>query len=334
MVDRISGKRKAALLMLALGKEPTIQLFKHLKEEEVEELTLEIAKIPKVSPKEQEAIIEEFFHVSKAQSYISRGGVKYAQEILEQALGKEKANRIISGLTTTIQTMPFEFLQKAEPSHVVRFIQDEQPQTIALILAYIEPQKAGVILSMLPDHLQPEVARRIAVMDQTSPEIVRQIEKVLENKISAYIVQDFSSTGGVKTLVDVINRVDRSTEKKILDYLDNVDEVLANEIKNLMFVFEDMLKLDDRTIQRILQDVDMKDLPVALKTASDPLKEKIFKNLSDRAVQTLKEEMEYMGPVRVKQVEEVQQKIVYIIRNLEEAGQITVARGDETEEFV
>jgi len=334
MVDRISGKRKAALLMLALGKDPSVQIFKHLKEDEVEELTMEIAKIAKVSPKEQEAIIEEFFHVSKAQSYISRGGVKYAQEVLEGALGKEKANKIINGLTTSIQTLPFDFLQKAEPAHVVRFIQDEQPQTIALILAYIEPQRAGLILSMLPEVLQPEVARRIAIMDQTPPEIVRQIEKVLETKISSYIVQDFSSTGGIKALVDVINRVDRSTEKKILDYLETVDGPLADEVKNMMFVFEDVVKLDDRTVQRILQDVDMKDLPIALKTASDQLREKIFKNLSDRAVQTLKEEIEYMGPVRVKQVEEIQQKIVYVIRNLEEAQHITISRGDETEEFV
>ncbi|OGI08239.1 MAG: flagellar motor switch protein FliG [Candidatus Margulisbacteria bacterium GWF2_35_9] len=334
MVDRLSGKRKAALLLLALGKESTVHLFKNLGEEEIEQLTVEIAKISRVSPKEQEAIIEEFFHVSKAQSYISRGGVKYASEVLEQALGKDKAERIINGLTTNFQTVPFDFLQKAEASHVVRFIQGEQPQTIALILAYLEPNKAGMILSMLPDDIQPEVARRIAVMDQTPPEIVRQIEKILENKISSYIVQDFSQTGGVKSLVDVINRVDRSTEKKILDYLDNMDEALSDEVKRLMFVFEDMLKLDDRTIQRILQDVDMKDLPIALKTASEDLKESIFKNLSDRAVTTLKEEMEYMGPIRIKQVEEVQQKIVYIIRNLEEAGEITVARGDETEEFV
>jgi len=334
MVDRLSGKRKAALLLLALGKDSTVNIFKNLGEEEIEQLTVEIAKISRVSPKEQEAIIEEFFHVSKAQSYISRGGVKYASEVLEQAVGKEKAEKIIGGLTSNFQTVPFEFLQKAEASHVVRFIQGEQPQTIALILAYLEPNKAGMILSMLPDDIQPEVARRIAVMDQTPPEIVRQIEKILENKISSYIVQDFSQTGGVKSLVDVINRVDRSTEKKILDYLDNTDEALSDEVKRLMFVFEDMLKLDARTVQRILQDVDMKDLPIALKTASEDLKESIFKNLSDRAVTTLNEEMEYMGPVRVKQVEEVQQKIVYIIRNLEEAGEIQIARGDEAEEFV
>ncbi|MEK6558334.1 MAG: flagellar motor switch protein FliG [Candidatus Margulisiibacteriota bacterium] len=334
MVERITGKRKAALLLLALGKDPTVHLLKQLKDEEVEELTLEIARIQKVSPKEQEAIIEEFFHVTRAQTYISRGGIKFAQEILEQAMGKDRANKIISGLTTTIQSIPFDFLEKAEPMHVVRFIQDEQPQTIALILAYLDPSKAGMILSGLPEHVQPEVARRIAMMDQTPPEIVRQVEKVLEAKMASYIVQDFSSTGGVKSLVDVINRVDRPTEKKILDYLEGVDETLANEIKNLMFVFEDILKLDDRTIQRILQDVDMKDLPVALKTASDQLKDKIFKNLSDRAVETLKEEMQYLGPVRVKQVEEVQQKIVYVIRNLEEAQQITIARGDEAEEFI
>jgi flagellar motor switch protein FliG len=334
MVDRITGKRKAALLLMALGKESTIQLFKTLKEDEVSDLTLELAKISKISPLEQDAIIEEFYHVTKAQSYISRGGVKYAQEVLEQALGKDKAGRMIAGLSQSIQMLPFDFLAKAEAAHIVRFIQNEQPQTIALILAHLEPFKAGNILSSLPESIQPEVARRIAVMEQTPPEIIHQVEKILQEKMSAYIVQDFSNSGGVKALVDVINRVDRSTEKKILDYLVGVDEPLANKIKQLMFVFEDILKLDDRTIQRIMHDVDMKDLPIALKTASDGLKDKIFRNLSDRAVDTLKEEMQYQGPVRMKQVEEVQQKIVYTIRNLEDAGQIQIARAGEAEEFV
>lgn len=334
MVDRISGKRKAALLLLALGKDSTVQLFKNLKEDEVSDLTMELAKISKISPKEQDAIIEEFYHVTRAQNYISRGGVKYAQEVLEQALGAEKASQIIGGLSHNIQVMPFDFLEKAEPSHIVRFISDEQPQTIALILAHLAPSKAGSILTSLPEHVQPEVARRIATMEQTPPEIIHQVEKVLQDKMSAYIIQDFTNTGGVKALVDVINRVDRSTEKKILDYLVGVDEPLATQIKNMMFVFEDILKIDDRTIQQILHDVDMKDLPVALKTATDQLKDKIFRNLSDRAVETLKEEMQYQGPIRMKQVEEVQQKIVFIIRNLEDSGQIQIARAGETEEFV
>lgn len=334
MVERITGKRKAALLLLALGRDSTVQLFKKLNEDEVSDLTMELARISKVSPKEQDSIIEEFYYDSKAQSYISRGGVKYAQEVLEQALGKEKAARIIANLSQNIQVAPFEFLEKAEATHIVRFIHDEQPQTIALILAHLDPLVAGNILSSLPEDIQPEVARRIAVMDQTPPDIIHQVEKVLQEKMSAYIVQDFSSSGGVKALVDVINRVDRATEKKIMDHLVEVDETLANKIKQLMFVFEDILKIDDRTIQRIMQDIDMKDLPIALKTASEPLKEKVFKNLSDRAVDTLKEEMNYQGPVRMSQVEETQQRIVHIIRNLEDAGVIQLARAGELEEFV
>jgi flagellar motor switch protein FliG len=334
MVDRVSGKKKAALLLLSLGKDVAVQVFKHLRETEVEELTLELTRIPRVAPKEQTAIIEEFFHTSKAQAYVSKGGLQYAKEILDQAMGTDKAGKIIDGLTSSYQVMPFEFLEKADPTHVVRFIQEEQPQTIALILAYLEPRTAAQIISLLPESQQAEVARRIAVMDQTPPEVVRQIEDMLKEKLDSVVIQDFSSTGGIKALSEVISKVDRSTEKTILEHLSESDPELAEEIKKLMFIFEDVIKLDDRSIQRIMQEVDGKELSVALKTASEELKEKIYRNMSDRAVETLKEEMEYMGPVRVKQVEEAQQKIVFIIRNLEESGEIVVSRGGEEEEFV
>lgn len=328
-----TGRRKAATLLLSLRKEQIVQALKQLSESEVEELTKEIARIQKVSTSEQDKIIEEFFREIKQTGTAISGGVDYAKDILEKVLGKEKASIALKDIRQDFQLTPFEFLDKADPENVIRFIQDEQPQTIALILAYLNPKKAGQILSLLPEDIQPEVARRIAVMDQTPPNIVRQIENVLTAKISSVIThQDFSTQGGINSLAEVINSVDRTTEKKILEYLDVVDPQLSIDVKDLMFVFEDIINFEDRQMQRLLQEVDMKDLPMALKTASDALKEKIFKNLSDRAVETLKEEMEFMGPVRVKEVEEMQRKIVNIVRNLEEAGEIFLSRGEEDEE--
>ncbi len=334
--DRPTGRRKAATLLLSLGKEEIVQALKQLSESEVEELTMEIARLKKVSSSEQDIVIEDFMREVKMSSgdYVT-GGIDYAKDILEKVLGKDKAANALKDFNQNYQLTPFEFLDKADPENVIRFIQDEQPQTIALILAYLDPKKAGQILSLLPEEVQPEVARRIALMDQTPPNIVRQIENVLAAKISSVIThQDFSTQGGVNSLAEVINSVDRATEKKILEYLEEVDPQLSVDVKDLMFVFEDIISLEDRQIQRLLQEVDMKDLPMALKTASENLSGKIFANLSDRAVDTMKEEMEFMGPVRVKEVEDVQRKIVNIVRNLEEAGEIFISRGEEEEEFV
>ncbi len=335
--DVIAGKKKAATLLLSLRKEQIVLALKQLSESEVEEVTMEIARIQKVSQTDQDKIIEEFMReVKEAGGKVNFGGIDYAKDLLEKVLGKEKATNALKDFRDDFGLTPFEFLDKADPEQVIRFIQDEQPQTIALILAYLNPKKAGQILSLLPEDIQPEVARRIAVMDQTPPNIVRQIEGVLTAKISSVIShQDFSTQGGINSLAEVINSVDRSTEKKILEYLEEVDPQLSVEVKDLMFVFEDIISFEDKQMQRLLQEVDMKDLPMALKTASEQLKALIFKNLSDRAVETLKEEMEFMGPVRVKEVEEVQRKIVNIVRNLEEAGEIYISRGGEAaEEFV
>ena len=326
------GRKKAAMLMMALGKEASVKVFQALNEDEIQSLSFEIANLGLVSPEDKEVIIEEFYHTSRAHSYVSKGGVKYAQEILQQALGPAKASSIMANLNEIMHTKPFEFLKKADPEYIVRFIQDEQPQTIALILAHLEPKNAGILLSKLNEDIRPEVARRIAVMDETPPEVVKYVEQILEQRLSSVAVQSFQSTGGVKSLVDVINRVDRTTEKNILDYLTDVDPDLSDEVKKMMFVFEDVLTLDDQSVQRFLRDVDNKDLALALKTASDELKNKIFGNMSDRAVETLKEEMEFMGPVRVRQVEEAQQKIVYTIRSLEEREEIVISRGDDVEE--
>jgi flagellar motor switch protein FliG len=337
IMDPTTGRKKAATLLLSLRKEQIVVALKQLSESEVEELTMEIARIQKVSSSEQDKIIEDFIREAKqAGGNISFGGIDYAKDLMEKVLGKEKASNALKDFRQDFQLTPFEFLDKADPENVIRFIQDEQPQTIALILAYLSPKKAGQILSLLPDEIQPEVARRIAVMDQTPPNIIRQIENVLTAKISSVVShQDFSTQGGVNSLADVINSVDKSTEKKILEYLEEVDPQLSVQVKDLMFVFEDIIDFEDKQMQRLLQEVDMKDLPLALKTASETLKTKIFKNLSDRAVETLKEEMEFMGPVRVKEVEETQRKIVNIVRNLEEAGEIFISRGGEdAEEFV
>lgn len=332
MAEKNLGTRKAAALLLALGKEATINVLKNLKEKEVEKITVEIVNINKLEPEEQDDIIEEFFNESSPKK-MSKGGIRYAKEVLVSAIGEDKALDIINKLTSSFHVIPFAFLDRAEPVQIVRFLQEEQSQTISLILSYLDPGKAGLILSMLPEEIQPEVARRIAVMDQTPPEIVKQVESVLESKLSSVIDQDFSSVGGIQSLVEVIGQVDGSTEKSILDYLTDTDPPLAEEVKKMMFVFEDVLKLDARTIQRIMQEVDVKELSIALKTASEELKELIYKNMSDRAVESLKEEMEYMGPVRLKTVEESQQKVVNFIRSLEETGEITIARG-EADEFV
>ena len=315
-----TGRKRAATLLLSLKKEQIVLALKQLSEAEVEELTMEIARIQKVSSSEQDKAIEDFIREANAIGGKSTfGGIDYAKDLLEKVLGKEKATNALKDFRQDFQLTPFEFLDKADPENVIRFIQDEQPQTIALILAYLNPKKAGQILSLLPEDIQPEVARRIAVMDQTPPNIVRQIENVLTAKISSVVTnQDFSTQGGINSLAEVINSVDRSTEKKILEYLSEVDPQLSVDVKDLMFVFEDIIDFEDKQMQRVLQEVDMKDLPLALKTASDALKAKIFKNLSDRAVETLKEEMEFMGPVRVKEVEETQRKIVNVVRNLEE----------------
>lgn len=325
--ERLTGRQKAAILLITLGPEVSAQIFKHLREDEIEQLTLEIANVRKVDNEEKEAVLEEFHQICLAQEYISQGGINYAKEILEKALGTEKAIDILNRLTATLQVRPFDFARKAEPAQILNFIQNENPQTIALVLSYLQPEQASAILSSLPQDKQAEVARRIALMDSTSPEVISQVERVLEQKLSTTVTQDYTEAGGIESIVQILNGVDRSTERTILDALEIQDPELAEEIKKRMFVFEDIVNIDNRSIQRIIRDVDNTDLQLALKVASEEVREVIFRNMSKRMAETFKEEMEYMGPVRLRDVEEAQTRIVATIRRLEEAGEIIIARG-------
>jgi len=325
--SELSGKEKAAMLLIALGPERSAEIFKHLKEDEIKQLTLEIANIRTVSPEDKERVLEEFYQICLAQNYIAEGGINYAKEILEKALGTQKALDVLNKLTVSLQVRPFDFIRKADPSQLINFIQNEHPQTIALILSYLKPQQASIVLSALPQDKQADVARRIATMDRTSPEVIKEVERVLEKKLSAIVTEDFTAAGGVQAIVDILNNVDRGTEKYIMETLEVEDTDLAEEIKKRMFVFEDILTLDNRSIQRFLREVDNNQLAIALKGTNDEVKNKIFANMSKRMAEMVKEDMEFMGPVRLKDVEEAQQKIVNVIRKLEDAGEIVISRG-------
>ncbi|MGI6559154.1 MAG: flagellar motor switch protein FliG [Limnochordia bacterium] len=330
----LTGKQKAAVLLVSLGPELSSLVFKHLRDEEIEELTYEIASLDKVMPEIREKVAVEFSQLAQARRYITQGGIEQAKEILEKALGAQKATEIIQRLTASLQVRPFDFARKTDPAQLLNFIQHEHPQTIALILAYLHPEQAAVILSALPGESQVEVAKRLAILDRTSPEVLEEIEATLEKKLSSFATQDFTMAGGLETAVSILNRVDRSTEKTIMEALEEDDPELAEEIKKRMFVFEDIVTLDDRSIQRVLREVDSRELALALKAASEEVAERIYKNMSKRAAEMMREDIEYMGPVRLRDVEEAQQKIVSIIRKLEEAGEIIVARGGEDEIIV
>ena len=325
--DEFTGVQKAAILLIALGPEKSASIFKHLKEEEIEELTLEIANTRSISPQTKEDVLNEFYQVCLAQQYIAEGGIGYAKELLEKALGEEKAQGVISKLTASLQVRPFEFVRKTDPSQLLNFIQDEHPQTIAMILSYLSAGQAAVIIGALVPEKQADVAKRIAMMDRTSPDVIKEVERVLERKLSALVNQDYTIVGGVDAIVNILNTVDRGTEKHIMETLEIEEPELADEIRKKMFVFEDILLLDDRAIQRVLRDVDNNDLGVALKAANEDVQNVIFKNMSKRLATMIKEDMEYMGPVRMKDVEEAQQKIVGIIRKLEDSAEIVISRG-------
>jgi flagellar motor switch protein FliG len=329
-----TGKEKAAMLLISLGPERSAEIFKHLKEEEIEELTLEIANIRTVSPEEKEKVLEEFYQICLAQEYIAEGGIGYAKDILEKALGTQKALEIINKLTVSLQVRPFDFVRKADPSQLLNFIQKEHPQTIALILAYLKPAQSAVVLSALPHEKQADVARRIAIMDRTSPEVIKEVERILEKNLSTLVTEDYASAGGVQSIVDILNSVDRGTEKHIMETLEIEDAELAEEIKKRMFVFEDILTLDSRSIQRFLREVDNSQLAIALKGATEEVQKIIFANMSKRMAEMIKEDIEYMGPVRLKDVEDAQQKIVNAIRKLEDAGEIVISRGGGDEIIV
>jgi flagellar motor switch protein FliG len=332
--QEISGIQKAAILLIVLGPEKAAAIFKHLKEDEIEMLTLEIANIRSISPQVKDDVVDEFYEVCLAQQYISEGGISYAKDLLEKALGPEKANVVIGKLTASLQVRPFEFVRKTDASQLLNFIQEEHPQTIALILSYLSANQAATIIGALAPDKQTDVAKRIAQMDRTSPDVIKEVENVLEQKLASLVNQDYTIVGGVDSIVEILNTVDRGTEKHIMETLEIDEPELADEIRKKMFVFEDILSLDDRSIQRVLREVDNNELAVALKASNEDVKNAIFNNLSKRLATMIKEDMDFMGPVRMKDVEDAQQKIVNIIRKLEDAGEIIISRGGGDELIV
>lgn len=325
----LSGLEKAAIFLITVGPELSSLVLKQLSQEDIERITYQIANTTAVDPGTQQQIIDEFLQLNDAQQFMLQGGLKYAREILEKTLGPARAAEIIKKLLATSKIRPFNMIRKADPKQLVNFIFNEHPQTIALILAYLDPEQASMVLGSLPDNLQADVAKRVALMERTSPETVRELESVLEQRLSSLVDQDFAVAGGVKSLVDILNRADRTTERTILEALEQDDPELADEIRKRMFVFEDIITLDDNSIRRVMREVDLKDLALALKASSEDVAGRIYRNLSKRAGEMLREDIEYMGPTRLRDVEEAQQRIVQIIRRLDETGEIIIARGGE-----
>jgi flagellar motor switch protein FliG len=327
----LTGIQKAAILMIALGPESSAQVIRHLTENEIEQLTLEMANVRKISPEMRDIVLSEFHQMCIANDYISQGGINYAREVLERALGESRAFEIISKLSTSLKMRPFDIIRRTDPKQLFSFIQGEHPQTIALIMTHLPPDKSATLLSSLPPERQADVAKRIATMGRTSPEVLKEIEKVLERKISSLAPTDYTTSGGIQSIVDVLNRADPGTLKVVMDSLEVDDPDLAEQIKRQMFVFEDIILLDDRGIQLVLREVETKDLGLALKGSNPEVADKIMANMSSRASQMLRDDMEFMGPVRLRDVEEAQQRIVKVIRRLEENGSIVISRGGSDE---
>ncbi len=331
----MTGVRKSAILLLSLNQDQAAEILKRLPPEAVEEVMREIASLGEIKMDIRKEVFGEFYGLALANSYLSEGGLDYAKALLKKALPEADAEKAIKQVTQQVATTPFSFLQKAESENLLTFIQDEHPQTIALILAHLNPTKASEILVGLPSQKQIEVVKRIANMEQTNPEVIKEVERGLEHRLSDIVSQTFEKAGGVDTVAEILNLADRSTEKGIMEGLEAEDPDLVESIRRLMFVFEDILLVNDKGIQSVLKEVDNTELSLALKTASEELKEKIFKNMSERAAQLIKEDMQFMGPVRVSDVEAAQQKIVDIVRRLEDAGEIIIAgRGGEKEMVV
>lgn len=331
---RMTGRKKAAVLFITLGPDLSSGIMRQLPEEEIEKISYEIANLDLVDSQKQVEVIEEFLELHQAQFYLLKGGVEYAKQVLEKTVGAAKANEYIRKLSAASKKQPFSSLRKTDPKHLVNFIGNEHPQTIALILSYLDPEQAAMILGALPQEKQADIAKRVATMETTSPEIIKEVETILDQKISTVVDEKFAYAGGVQTIVDILNRVDRGTERLIIETLEQENPDLADEIRNRMFVFEDINILDDHAIRRILREIDTKDLAKALKGSSDELLNRMLKNMSQRAGEMLKEEMEFLGPIRLREVEEAQQNIVRIIRRLDEAGEIIISRGGEDDVVV
>ncbi len=327
-IELISGAKKAAILLISIGNEAAAEILKNLPEKLVELLTKEISQLNNFSNDLKRAVLEEFNTMIKGQEYINLGGVDYARAILVRSVGPVKAEAIINRIVFS-KRRPFDSIKKADSGQLLNYIQQEMPQTIAMILSYLPPGKAASILSQLPNDKQAAVTRRIALMKEISPDMVREVERVLERRISALAQEDILVAGGIDAVVEILNVTERSVEKNIIESIEESDPMLAEELKKRMFVFEDIILLDDRSIQKVLTEVDNHDLSRALKTANERVTDKVYSNMSKRAAQMIKEEIEFMGPIRLKEVEEVQQKIVGVIRKLEEQGEVIIARGEQ-----
>ncbi len=325
----LAGRKKAAVLLVSLGPEKAAEVFKHLRDDEIESLSLEMAKLQRVDPVTTGIVLEEFAATIEAFDSLMSGGVDYAREVLERALGPERALEIIGRLSSVIEMRPFEFLRKTPPEQLVTFLRNESPQTVALVVANLHTSLASQVLSHLPSGEQADIALRIARMGETSPDVVKQVEGVMKKKLDSVVQQEYSSAGGIKSLAEILNHADRSTERNVLDALTESDEELAAEVRRLLFVFEDIVKLDDRSIQLVLREADQKDLALALRGVNDDVKERILSNMSERGATMLVEEMAYMPPQRKRVVEEAQGRIVAIVRKLEEAGALVLSRGEE-----
>jgi flagellar motor switch protein FliG len=328
-VSGVTGRKKAAVLLVSLGPERAAEVFRHLRDEEIEALSLEMARLQQVDADTTHSVMEEVAATATAQASLSAGGVDYAREVLERALGADRAKEIVGRLSSVIERRPFEFLRRTPPDQLVTFLRSESPQTTALVVANLHTTLASQVLSHLPESEQAEIALRIARMGETSPEVVRQVETVMRQKLDSVVQEEVSAVGGIKSLAEILNNADRSTERNVLDSLTEADEELAAEVRRLLFVFEDIIKLDDRAIQSVLRDADQKDLALALRGVSDEVKERILANMSERGAQMLVEEMEFQPPQRKRVIEEAQGRIVAIVRKLEEAGAVVLSRGDE-----
>jgi flagellar motor switch protein FliG len=329
------GRQKAAVFCIQAGAERSAKILKHLRDEEIELLTVEIAQASKVTGGVRDEVLQEFIDLATAEKYIRTGGIDYARTLLEKALGERRAQDILQRLTSNLRKRPFDSVRHTDPSQLAGFLQNEHPQTIAVVMAHLSPDQAAIVIAGLPPERQADVIKRVSTIERTSPEMLREVERVLERKLSAQVSQERTAAGGLAWTVEVLNRVDRSTERAIMDVLSRFDPELATEIAARMFLFDDVVKLDDRTVQRILRDVDMnKDLPLALKGSKDEVWRKIKNNLSKRAADLMKESVELLGPVRIRDVEEAQARIVGLIRKLEESGEIQIGRGGVEDEFI
>ncbi|MDL2220234.1 flagellar motor switch protein FliG [Eubacteriales bacterium OttesenSCG-928-N14] len=330
-IESLSSQDKAAILLITLGKDYASKIYRHLSEEEIEQLTLAITNVRRVEPEVKDQVVQEFRDICMAQKFISEGGIDYARDILDEAFGADRANELISKLSSSLRVRPFDFIRRADSTQVFNFLQNEHPQTIALILSYLDPKQSASVLASLPLEKQTDVIARIANMGMSAPEYIKEAERILERKLSSMNIADKTLVGGIDSLVNILNSVDRGTERNILESLERSDAELAEEIRNRMFVFEDIAKLNNAAIQRVLKEIDNRDLAVALKGAPAEVSKVIYDNMSSRLQEMIKEDIEFMGPVRVRDVGDAQQKIVNIVRKLDDAGEIIISRsqGDE-----